>query len=286
MRYLLFSFLPLLFWSCTSSPTPSSSTASSSTASTPTEQAVSLLEAFQTGDTAALRSVHPTLYKQHDLAVADGVEGLRGAIVASAATRPAVRVLRTFQDADFVFTQTLTRYPDSTELTFDIFRFAEGRIVAHWDNTVRFPTPQDSAALETFVGKIAPVTDRDKTEANRALVTRLAKEVLLDPDYTKFMEFVDTVSYTEHNPYIQEGMFAYMNKLAREDTSFTPSRIHKVLADGDYVLLVTERESERMPLALYDLFRLSGGKVVEHWNILSPVPPRSEWKNPNGAFGF
>ena len=136
------------------------------------------------------------------------------------------------------------------------------------------------------MGKVLPVTDRDKTEENRALVNRLAKEVLLDPDYERFIQFMDPEQYTEHNPYIQEGLLTYMAELAKEDTSFTPTRIHKVLAEGDYVLLITERESERMPLALYDLFRIAGGKVVEHWNILSPVPARDKWKNPNGAFGF
>lgn len=291
MRYLLFSFLPLLFfWSCTNNTTPSNSATptatSTDTKQMPQQQAEAVLNAFQTGDTAPLRSIHPTQYKQHDLAVADGVDGLRQAIEASAAVKPTVKVLRTFQDGDFVFTQTLTKYTDTTELSFDVFRFADGLIVEHWDNAVRFPTPKNEADLETFVGKVLPVTDRDKTEENRALVNRLAKEVLLDPDYERFIQFMDPEQYTEHNPYIQEGLLTYMAELAKEDSSFTPTRIHKVLAEGDYVLLITERESERMPLALYDLFRIAGGKVVEHWNILSPVPARDKWKNPNGAFGF
>jgi hypothetical protein len=36
--------------------------------------------------------------------------------------------------------------------------------------------------------------------------------------------------------------------------------------------------------AFYDLFRLANTKVVEHWDTIEPVAPRSEWKNDNGKF--
>ena len=36
--------------------------------------------------------------------------------------------------------------------------------------------------------------------------------------------------------------------------------------------------------ALYDLFRVSGGKLAEHWDTIEKIAPRSEWKNDNGKF--
>ena len=39
-------------------------------------------------------------------------------------------------------------------------------------------------------------------------------------------------------------------------------------------------------VAYYDLFRLDNGKVVEHWDIIETILPKSEWKNQNGKFGF
>ena len=36
--------------------------------------------------------------------------------------------------------------------------------------------------------------------------------------------------------------------------------------------------------SFYDLFRVHGGKLVEHWDTTEAIPPRSEWKNNNGKF--
>ncbi len=249
-------------------------------------QATSLLKAFETGNTDVLRFVHPTLLKQHDPAIADGVEALKGAILQSAASKPRVYTLRAFQDSNFVVTQTLRLEQDTTQLSFDIFRFDEGLIVEHWDNSVRFATLKDSARLNEFVGTPTPVTDREKTQENRALVTRLASEVLLEPDYEKFIKFLDTAHYTDYNPYIQEGLLTYTENIMRKNADFTPDKIHGIWVEGDYALVVTGRHAEEQTLAFYDLFRIQNGKVVEHWNIFAPEPPQTVWKNQNGVLNF
>jgi hypothetical protein len=28
------------------------------------------------------------------------------------------------------------------------------------------------------------------------------------------------------------------------------------------------------------------GRIAEHWDTIEAIPPQSEWKNPNGKFGF
>jgi predicted SnoaL-like aldol condensation-catalyzing enzyme len=57
------------------------------------------------------------------------------------------------------------------------------------------------------------------------------------------------------------------------------------VADGDFVLSVVGNRT--VPLtANFDLFRIANGKIAEHWEVLSPIPPHDEWKNSNGPFEF
>ena len=36
--------------------------------------------------------------------------------------------------------------------------------------------------------------------------------------------------------------------------------------------------------AFYDLYRLQGGLIVEHWDTTEQIAPTSQWKNNNGKF--
>ena len=36
--------------------------------------------------------------------------------------------------------------------------------------------------------------------------------------------------------------------------------------------------------AFYDLFRVQGDKIAEHWDTIETIPPQAEWKNTNGKF--
>jgi predicted SnoaL-like aldol condensation-catalyzing enzyme len=62
--------------------------------------------------------------------------------------------------------------------------------------------------------------------------------------------------------------------------------IHKVLGEGNFVLVVSEGSIASRPTSFYDLVRIENGKIAEHWNVVETIPPKSEWKNQNGKFGF
>lgn len=253
------------------------------------EQVVALLKTFETGDSVLIAYINPEKYIQHNLQVADGVEGFREAIRGAEKSGVKVNTLRVFEDGDYVFAQTLTSRPDdSIELTFDIFRYEGDKIVEHWDNSSVFHAPSDTAVFQSaYIGNISAVTDLDKCAENKALAEGFMRTVVLQDSIERFPEFADTASYTEHNPYIQEGMMAMLLLFADGGQSFVPSTIHKVLGEGDYVLVVSEKSVDGVAKsALYDLFRFSNGKIVEHWNILEAIPPQTEWKNTNGKFGF
>ena len=63
-------------------------------------------------------------------------------------------------------------------------------------------------------------------------------------------------------------------------------RVHKVLGQGNFVLVVSEGGFGEKPTSFYDLFRVENGKIAEHWDTIETIPPREQWKNVNGKFGF
>ena len=62
------------------------------------------------------------------------------------------------------------------------------------------------------------------------------------------------------------------------------SKIHKILGQGNFVLVVAEGAISDKPVAYYDLFHVENNKIAEHWDVIENIPPQSEWKNQNGKF--
>ena len=59
---------------------------------------------------------------------------------------------------------------------------------------------------------------------------------------------------------------------------------HQVLAEGNYVLAVSEGTYGGVPTAYYDLWRVENGKIAEHWDVMETIADQSTWQNQNGKF--
>jgi len=55
-----------------------------------------------------------------------------------------------------------------------------------------------------------------------------------------------------------------------------------MVAEGNFVLAVSEGRFAGVHSAFYDLFRVEAGKIVEHWDVISQIPP--EMAHSNGKF--
>jgi len=81
----------------------------------------------------------------------------------------------------------------------------------------------------------------------------------------------------------RDGLKAFIGFL-KEKFPNNRSEIKRIFADGDYVIVHVHavREPGTRGNAIVDIFKLENGKVVEHWDVIQPVPEKAA--NDNGMF--
>jgi len=243
-----------------------------------------LLKGIETGDPDAATVVNEDKYIQHNPRTAEGSPGLAELFARLAQTNPRVTFVRVFEDGDFAFAHNEYDF-DSVEVAFEVFRFEDGKAVEHWDN-IQIKQPPNLSDRSMLDGETA-ITDLNKTELNRDMVATFAQKVLVERRHGLVETFVDK-DLIQHDPESVDGLAALQASLEARLANGMPrieyQRVHRVLADGNFVLSMSEGRRDGLHSGLYDLFRVAEGKIAEHWNTVSPIAPRSEWKNDNGKF--
>ena len=250
------------------------------------EKAVTLLESLETGDQTAVAYINPNKYIQHNLAVADGLEGFGAILQHKPEGGFKANIVRAFEDGDYVFTHTEYDF-FGPKVGFDIFRFEDGLIVEHWDNLLETAAPNPSGHTQTD----GPTTssDLDKTAANKALVKDFVATILMNGQFDKLGNYFDGDNYIQHNPAIGDGVSglgAALEAMAKQGITMVYTKNHIVSGEGNFVLAVSEGTFAGKPTSFYDLFRIENGKIAEHWDVIETIMPEADRKNTNGKFNF
>ncbi|MDV5169101.1 nuclear transport factor 2 family protein [Photobacterium rosenbergii] len=252
------------------------------------DKAVAVISSIETGDQSAISFINPEKYIQHNLAVGDGLAGFGEVLKQLPEGSAKANVIRTIQDGDYVALHTEYNF-FGPKAGFDIFRFEDGLIVEHWDNLQEVAKPNPSGRTQ-FDGT-TEITDIDKTDANKTLVSDFVQTILIKGDMTKISHFIGDKDsdYIQHNTAVADGLSglsAALKSLAEAEMPMVYATNHLIIGEGNFVLSVSEGTFMNQHVAFYDLFRVDNGKIVEHWDTIEVIPPKSEWKNDNGKFGF
>ena len=86
-------------------------------------------------------------------------------------------------------------------------------------------------------------------------------------------------TYRQHNPFAADGAQAAIDFLAPYLASHTEYRydMKHVYVDGNIVVVHSHvtRDANDRGSAVVDIFRIEKGKVVEHWDVVQPIPEKS-----------
>jgi len=248
------------------------------------DQILALLKGIETGDPSSVRVINPDQYIQHNPQTYEGRDGLAALFKRLSLTSPRVNIVRIFEDGDYIFAHTEYDFSQSN-IGFEVFRFENEMTVEHWDNIQLRQGPNKSN--HSMVSGPTEVIDLKYTDGNRDLVRSFVDDVLIRKQFSKIDNYVCEDTLIQHNPTMVDGHMAIIDVLkngADNGTRLKYEKNHKILAEGNFVLSVCEGYINDAHCAIYDLYRVDKGKLVEHWDTIEVIPHRSEWKNDNGKF--
>ena len=223
-------------------------------------------ELFVQGDITAVDRYWGEPYLQHNPIAASGVTTFRnlfGGLISPG--NPIYSLSRIVAECELVLIHG--DYTSFGGPTFDMFRVVDGRIVEHWDAFATGDGPNTSG--HTALDGPADVTDEERSSQNEALVLRFVDEVLIGGARDALGDYMSP-TLIEHDPQSGDGANAYLANLQTQQLTYRT--VHHAIADGNFVFVLSEGAVGTTAVAHYDLFRVEGDRIVEHWNGRRDVP--------------
>jgi predicted SnoaL-like aldol condensation-catalyzing enzyme len=232
------------------------------------------------GDEATINQYVAEDYKQHNPMAEDGRAGLLAFVRSLKGVEVRIEIRRVLCDGDYVAVHTDAWFGDSHSAVFDLFIVRDGMLREHWDCIQA--VPEKTVSGRSMTDGPTEVSNRNRTETNRRLVTEMMNDLMLTRRYDLLQEYVAD-DFAQHNPEFADGFSGFLKGMfVEEGVRFLYNKLHRVIAEGNFVLSQSEGESNGKRVALYELWRIENGKIVEHWDTIQEVPATS--KNKNGMF--
>ncbi|MEM9899410.1 MAG: nuclear transport factor 2 family protein [Pseudomonadota bacterium] len=223
-------------------------------------------------------------YTQHSTGVGDGAEGFLAFFEPFVERNPKrdIEIVRIFEDGRWVFCNAYQSLNDGAAqwVTMDMFYTdAEGLILEHWDTIAPFVA--ETASGEDMVRGTDTVDPNADTEASKALVLEYTKQVLQERDHSKLGDFV-AENVVQRAPSIGAGRAGLLEYLGSEAFG-AYEMLFQLIGQGDLVVTYGKRFAKGKQIAVFDLYRVAGNQIVEHWANEEEIGPRGSWGN-SGKF--
>ncbi|MEM1075773.1 MAG: nuclear transport factor 2 family protein [Pseudomonadota bacterium] len=232
---------------------------------------------FRDFDAGQIRKLYAADYIQHNPHVPTGLDAVIELLPALKEAGFDYTTHRVLEDGNLLLTHTTYHHANvfgaDEVVAFDLWRMQDGKVAEHWDAII--PVHAETVSGRTQTDGTTDVVDLDKTADNKALVENFVRIVLMDQQTDKMDDYISNGVYAQHNPVVGDGPDA-LKAVLGEINNHT---LHRVIGEGNFVLTQAEGTWGSKPIAIYDLFRVENGKIVEHWDVLQEIPPKLAHNN-------
>jgi predicted SnoaL-like aldol condensation-catalyzing enzyme len=247
------------------------------------KHAAELLDTLLTGTGAGLRHVATDRFVDHE---AEAMGARDDLLERRQGEREGAEVTRALEDGDYVVLHSLV--DENSTARFDIFEFDGATVMAHWANVQRArATP--SPGGHCMADGPTEIRDLDKTVFNKWRAQQYVEDILIQRRLEKLTDYFAGDRYIQHSPQVADdlsGPGATLQQLAKPDLVVRYDRIHKVLGEGNFTLVVSEGEMGTRPAFFYDLFRLEADRIAEHWDTVQLIPADAQRRGGEHSVGL
>lgn len=111
------------------------------------------------------------------------------------------------------------------------------------------------------------------TAATRALISAFATLLYEDRRVSEAFDRYVSDDYRQHSPTLPDGPAAAVavltDKFAAPDLVLS---VRRLLVDGDTGVLLIHGQNGDVRFAVVDVYRVAGGRIVEHWDVNQRFP--------------
>jgi len=176
-----------------------------------------------------------------------------------------------------------------TSKIVDLMRFDEnGKYAEHWD--IRQPLSEKTASGHSETGTTGKFSENPvdysvkEEEKNKKIAVKFLNIAFNKGQLDRALDALVDEGYIQHNPFIADGIAPVKEIFASGKIPSLCYDIKYVLAQNDIVVVYSKVTSTQGISAVVDILRIRDGQLVEHWDVVQPVPADKDMPHKNGMF--
>lgn len=128
---------------------------------------------------------------------------------------------------------------------------------------------------------------KNKAATRAALELLFSSQIPFDVKKHRIGSYINPSKYVQHSPELADGLQGLMDLVASFDRLYRnySLEIKRLFADADYTIAHCHYrfgDGDPHGKAIVEIFRFEHGLMVEHWDVIQPVPETETAGNANG----